>query len=167
MRKIHLVLFILAITYSCGQKLENKANYPAHVGDIAFDERIDDTNFKVCHEERVFQYFEIGFRYKGEKAKINEYFKEGFKGKNSTDNSGYLTIRFIVNCAGKTGRFRIEGMDINYKEKVFDKGLVNQILALTKKMDGWETTEGGGIKRDYYQYLTFKLENGKLIEIMP
>jgi hypothetical protein len=169
MWRIFLIIFILATIYSCGQKLENKANYPEHVGDTAFDDKIDDPNFKVCDENKVFQYFNFqkGFQYKGEKVKINEDFNEGFKAKESINDTGYLTIRFIVNCEGKTGRFRVQGMDKAYNEKEFNKELVNEFLNLCKKLDGWMVGEDRGAKRDYYQYLTFKLESGKLIEITP
>jgi hypothetical protein len=169
MRKVFLIVFILATICSCGQKLEKKSNYPENVGDIAFDEKADDPNFKICHEDNVFQYYNFskGFQYKGEKAKVNEHFQNGFKGKEKNGETGFLTIRFIVNCEGKTGRFRVQGMDINYNSKEFSKELVDDLLTLTKKMDGWIVGEIEGVKADYYQYLTFKLENGKLIEIMP
>ena len=78
-----------------------------------------------------------------------------------------MTIRFIVNCQGQTGRFRVQGMSYKYNEKTFNKNLTSQLLSLTKQLDGWIIGENGGKKFDYYQYLTFKIEKGKLIEIMP
>ncbi len=167
-RSICFSIFLSAL-YSCGQVSDNKSNYPKNVGDISFDEKIDDPHFKVCHEDNVFQYYNFskGFQYKGEKVKVNEHFQNGFKGKEKNGETGFLTIRFIVNCEGKTGRFRVQGMDTSYHAKEFSKELVNDILTLTKKLDGWIVGEIEGLKTDYYQYLTFKLENGKLIEIMP
>jgi hypothetical protein len=156
---------------SCAQSQKKESNYPLQVGDIYFDARIDDPNFKVCDESQVFQYYNFGkgLNYKGEKIKINEHFKTHFKSDNTITDSGYLTIRFIVNCKGETGRFRLLGMDTEYKEKVFNESLSSQLLQLTKQLDGWIVGEfeGERIPFDYYQYLTFKLENGKLIEIMP
>ncbi len=139
------------------------------MGNIEFDEKIDDPNFKVCDEDQVRQYYNFskGFQYKGEKARVHEHFKNGLKDKEQVDETGFLTIRFIVNCEGVTGRFRIQGMDAGYNEKEFNKEIVAEFLVLTKKLDGWVIGEEEGIKRDYYQYLTFKLENGKLREIMP
>jgi hypothetical protein len=162
-------LIFLSALYSCGQVSNTKSNYPENVGDIAFDEKIDDPNFKICQEDNVFQYYNFsrGFQYKGEKVKVNEHFQNGFKGKEKNRETGFLTIRFIVNCEGKTGRFRVQGMDINYNAMEFHKELVNDLLTLTKTLDGWIVGEIEGLKTDYYQYLTFKLENGKLIEIMP
>lgn len=155
---------------ACAQTQGQQNNYPLQVGDIYFDARIDDPNFKVCDENQIFQYYNFGkgLNYKGEKIKINEHFKTYFKSDNSINDSGYLTIRFIVNCKGATGRFRVLGMGTDYKEKVFNESLSSQLLQLTKQLNGIVGEfEGEGIPFDYYQYLTFKLENGKLIEIMP
>jgi len=58
-------------------------------------------------------------------------------------------------------------MDVEDREKKFSDSLSSQLLSLTKELDGWLVGEMEGKKYDYYQYLTFKMENGKLIEIMP
>jgi hypothetical protein len=169
MRQLFLIFILLATLYSCAQTPEKKVSYPLQVGDIYFDSKIDDPDFKLCDENRVFQYYNFGngLLYKGEKIKINEHFREGLKTKEQKNESGFLTIRFIVNCEGKTGRYRIQGMNNDYKEKAFNKNLTSQLLSLTKQLNGWIIGEYDGKTYDYYQYLTFKIENGKLIEIMP
>jgi hypothetical protein len=147
----------------------NSTTYPLQVGDIYFDPKLDDPNFKLCDENRMAQYYSFGkgLQYKGEKIKINEHFKVGLKVNEQRNVTGFLTIRFIVNCEGKIGRFRVEGMDNEYSQKTFSEGLTNQLMSLTKKLDGWIIGEHDGKAYDYYQYLTFKIENGILIEIMP
>jgi len=166
-----LVYSLIAIVFnSCGHAQHNSPSYPEHVGDISFDDKLDDTNFKVCtNENNIPQYYNFGkgLQYTGEKIAIDKYFGENFKNKIQKNETGFLTIRFIVNCEGKTGRFRVEGMDSHYQVKKFDKELENQILKLTMQLDGWIAGELQGQKLDYYQYLTFKLEEGQLIEIMP
>ena len=166
-----LIYSLIAIVFnSCGQTQHSPTTYPEHVGDITYDAALDDKNFKICtNETNIPQYYNFGngLQYKGEKIAIDKYFEKNFKGKSQKNETGLLTIRFIVNCEGKTGRFRIEGMDSNYQLKKFDEALENQILKLTKQMDGWIVGELQGQKLDYYQYLTFKLEGGQIIEIMP
>lgn len=169
MRQLFLIFILLTTLYSCLQAQEKRMNYPLQVGDIYFNSKIDDPNFKLCDENRVFQYYNFGkgLQYKGEKVKINEHFKNRLKTKEQKDESGFLTIRFIVNCQGKTGRYRVQGMDNEYKEKTFNENLSSQLLSLTKQLDGWLIGEYEGKTYDYYQYLTFKIEKAKLIEIMP
>lgn len=168
MWQIFLTALLLSTLLSCGQKLEDSAVYPLQVGDIPFDPKVDDPNFKLCDEGQILQYYNFskGFQYQGEKVMVNQHFEENFKAGQNPE-SGFLTIRFVVNCEGKTGRYRVQGMTSEYIEKKFDDKLVTQLLSLTKQLDGWGTGEYDGKKYDYYQYLTFKIENGRLIEIMP
>jgi len=169
MRQGTLIFILLTTLYSCGQTQEKKTDYPLQVGDIYFNSKVDDPNFKLCDEDRVFQYYNFGkgLLYKGEKIKLIEHFTNGLKVKEQKDETGFLTIRFIVNCEGKSGRYRVQGMDNDYKEKKFNENLTNKLLSLTKQLDGWIVGEYEGKAYDYYQYLTFKIEKGKLIEIMP
>jgi hypothetical protein len=73
----------------------------------------------------------------------------------------------VVNCKGETGRFRIQQMDMDYQEMKFLPETVNQLLKLTQQLHGWIIGEYNGAVRDYYQYLTFKIQEGQLMEIMP
>lgn len=174
MIRIILIPALLSTLYSCGQeqkKNEQKTNeeYPLQVGDICFNHKIDDPDFKLCDDNGILQYynFEKGLQYKGEKPAIKKHFKEGLKAKGLEEDTGYITIRFIVNCEGKTGRFRVQEMDNDFNEKEFSVDLKMQLLNLTEKMPGWPAGEYEGKIRDYYQYLTFKIEGGNLVEIMP
>jgi hypothetical protein len=170
MKLLLVFAFALVLVQSCGQTQNTASIYSDHVGDIAFDAKIDDSGFKICtNETNIPQYYRFGkgLQYKGEKIAINKHFSENFKNRIQKNETGFLTIRFVVNCEGRTGRFRIEGMDNNYQKKKFDKELENQILKLTKQLNGWIVGELQGQKIDYYQYLTFKLVDGQLVEIMP
>ena len=78
-----------------------------------------------------------------------------------------IRIRFIVNCYGNTGRFRIIGSDENYNEMEFDSRITNQLLKITRALDEWGIKSDGHKSIDYYQFLIFRINNGQLIEIMP
>jgi hypothetical protein len=168
MRQCFLITILLSALCSCGQQNQSTNDYPENVGDIALDKDLDDPTFKVCNEKQVPQYYNFGkgLLFKGEKPKIVEHFK-GYKGVTKTGESGFITIRFIINCEGKTGRFRVQEMDNDYTTKSFNKEILKQIVSLTKTLEGWGVAGDGPHTFDYYQYLTFKIEDGKLIEIMP
>lgn len=166
---IRLVVIVLAITMvTCSKKVETGQQYPEHVGDISADSSIDDPAFKPCFEGASYQYYNFGngVQYEGEKPKIDDQYVN-VQSTDSTDY-GYVTIRFVVNCQRKTGRFRIQQMDTAYQEKKFNEALIADLLTRTKKLDGWLIAKNErGEAVDYYQYLTFKIERGKLTEIMP
>jgi hypothetical protein len=151
---------------------EEKEPYLRWVGDIEFDAESDNSDFQLCYSDKdIRQYFNFskGVQYKGEKPAIIQYFMENYQAV-SSKKSGLLRIRFIVNCKGETGRFRIMSMNADYQPMDFEPQISNQILKLTKQMEGWlpiEMDQMDNMKLDYYQYLIFKIHNGKIIEIMP
>jgi hypothetical protein len=168
--KYRFLALVLLLVQSCGKTQSlTETTYPENVGDIAFDANLDDLNFKLCNEVRTFQYYNSpkGLPFEGEKAKLNQIYFEKFRKKNFSNETGYLTIRFVVNCKGETGRFRTQEMDNEFKAKKLNRELVSELLDVTKKLSGWIIATNGKDTFDYYQYLTFKIESGKLIEIMP
>lgn len=143
---------------------------PNNVGDIEFDPKLDDFEFQTCSQDEIPQYYNFygALMYEGEKYALDEQIYRRFKEKKRTKNeSGYITIRFVVNCNGETGRFRTIQMDSHYSPKEFDKSIVEQLQSITKSLDGWLPAEWENAKLDYYQHLTFKIERGKITDILP
>lgn len=160
MRLLLITLSLAAFSYSNAQS----------VGDIQFDPKLDDPNFKPCNPQQVHQYYNFGngLMYEGEKRAIEGLFTNEYKNKQSYENqTGYISIRFVVNCEGKTGMFRVSEMSDSFADRKFDQTLVKQLLDITKKLNKWGTPSNGTTKFDYYQYLLFKIQNGALVEIMP
>lgn len=170
MKNFLFLIFLIPFLSNCQSEKTAISKYPAKVGNIIFDEKVDDINFKRCisDDRFMYQYYNDskGFQYKGEKYEIEKKLKS-LSLKELSGKSGYITIRFVVNCEGKTGLFRMKQMNEDYKEFVFDEKLSNQLLIFTKSLNGWAPKEIEGKKIDYYQYLTYKIENGQVSEILP
>ena len=58
-------------------------------------------------------------------------------------------------------------MNTDLEETGSDKELEDRLLRFTKSLDGWMPKEKKGFKAGYYQYLTYKIENGKVSEVLP
>ena len=168
MKKIIFLIFVFCnLLYNC-QTEKSVSKYPYQVGDIEYDAKLDDPNFKVCNYPKVYQYYNFGdgFDYEAEKTTIIEEL-EKLNLYDPTKKSGYITIRFVVNCEGKTGWFRLTEMDSNYQETKFDSKFSQSLLDFTKNLKGWKTKIAKEKNVDYYQYLTFKIKDGKVSEILP
>jgi hypothetical protein len=105
--------------------------------------------------------------YAGEKSSILNTFKSKYETFSDSDQNGFIRLRFIVNCEGKTGRFRVLQSDENFEEIEFDKKIVNQLVAITKGIENWEIFYRKDDPIDYYMYLIFKIKDGQLTEILP
>ncbi|BAP33846.1 uncharacterized protein CHSO_4809 [Chryseobacterium sp. StRB126] len=171
MKAVYLFTLFSFALFSC-QAEKKTSKYPDTVGDIAFDDRLDEAGFKKCGAGKdrpfSFQYYHGPkmFDYKGEKIAVKEKLKKENIYSEKKVN-GYITVRFLVNCEGKTGLFRLKHMDSDLKDVVLDEELENKLLEFTKSLNGWMPKEIEGLKVDYYQYLTYKIEDGKVSEVLP
>lgn len=164
--KEKVLLMFLILTMSCSQ------NDYKNIGSIPFDKERDDANFQICNEKNIKQYYvrsshDIPANFKGEKRALEQAILSKYRFPESEKEDGYLTIRFIVNCKGATGRFRIKEMGFDYKTKKFDPKIVNQLLEIVKSLEDWIPRKGKIVVYDFYQYLTFRIENGQIVEILP
>ena len=168
MYRTHIIVLLVLTLYSC--KTDKEIKYLRYVGDIMQDSLIDNENFKLCNgDNNVLQYFNTsqGFQYDGGKIKILKDFQKNFNPSIRDNQNGLIRIRFIVNCDGETGRFRILESDFEYQEFTFDKNIINQLVSITENLKGWKILKRKNQNLDYYQYLIFKIENGNIKEILP
>lgn len=96
---------------------------------------------------------------------LNQY--DAARIKKPDDQSGYITIRFIVNCKGITNRFRMYETDSLYQQFCFDPLITQQLQAITKNLHDWIPGKFDNRQYDSYYYLSFKINIGQLIDIMP
>jgi len=171
MKKSLIAIYFLILS-SCQseKKIEGKQEYLRWVGDIEQNDQIDKLEFKVCNgEDKIFQYFNLGEGpvYSGEKSSILNVFKSRYKPLIDKEQNGLIRIRFVVNCEGKAGRFRVLQSDYNYQEIQFDEKIITQLADITKGIKKWKVLYRSQVPVDYYMYLIFKVTNGQLTEILP
>jgi hypothetical protein len=135
---LSILVFFFALA-SCAQKPPAISRAASSVGDIPFDKTIDDSDFRLCDSSRVFQYYNTGSYYLDHKDSFRRYFfsqfspVSGIKGQN-----GYITVKFIINCDGLTGRFRMSEMDSSYQPYHFDQRVSDQVLSLVRALKNWD-----------------------------
>ena len=92
MKRIFFGLFLCCLFACQNEKPVVKVN----VGDIIFDEKIDDPNFQLCNENLIKQYYvryssDKPSGYKGEKAAIVKLFSENYSFPNMEGEDGYTS----------------------------------------------------------------------------
>ena len=172
MKYLFLAVTFLLLLCSCQseKKVSEKNEYLRWVGDIEKNEQTDRPDFELCNgEDHILQYFNFGNGpvYSGEKLELINLFNSKYIPVTKKSESGLIRIRFVVNCKGKAGRFRVIQSDENYQEKEFDPDLINQLVDITKGIENWEILDRDGFTIDYYMYLVFKMKEGKITEILP
>lgn len=167
--------YILSLIFICllgplafGQeKLPPTANMPDQVGNIIFNPQTDQYNFKLCDKDDIYQYYGLGTSYKGEIKQLKTELFSCIKYQPQFNNAtGSITIRFIVNCQGQTGWFRIYQLGDDYQKVDFSPRFVNGILDAVKGLKGWIPGKSQtGVAVDTYFFLYFKIVKGRVQDI--
>lgn len=164
------ILFLFLSACHSQKVISENNDYLRWVGDIAYSKEIDKTDFLVCNgDDEIVQYFNIsdGPMYFGEKSSLVQTFNEKFEPIIDSTQNGLIRLRFIVNCKGEAGRYRILQSDTNYQEFTFDNRITDQLAQITKEIVKWQILYKDQTPADYYFYLVFKIKNGALNEILP
>ncbi len=167
-RTLFIILFLVIFNMLFSQTENLNDTVKWYVGNIPFNKETDNPDFKPgFHYITTYPAFHRGHMHKKGKAEVASYFIKNYISPTESDDSGYITVRFMINTEGNSGRFRMDQMDNNYKEYTFDASISNQIFELAKELKDWRKGKGYKYTFPYYQYLLFKIENGNITEIMP
>jgi hypothetical protein len=136
------------------------------VGDIAFDEKTDDPKFQFCNPGFVLQAYEVRDSHNESRKWISLQLKEKFIYQEKwIGQTGFITVRFAVNCFGLTDRFRVMGVTGNLKTFEFPNDLNRHLTKIVKEIR-WPVENHRLKSVDYYQDVTFKIINGELKEVL-
>lgn len=168
-------MFLIFLFVSCST--ENKLGlkkYPDAIGDIEYVKSIDG-NFERCgtypsDPPTSFSnsyYGNGGLKYNGEMYAIKKYVLQNYKSPRILNQTGLLTIRFLINCKGQSGMFRLHSNDLELNEFKFEDQITTQLLEIVQNLNAWEILNYQDKSYDYYQYLTFKIVDSEIKEIAP
>lgn len=122
--------------------------------------------FETCGDY-IFDYYNPDrATYSKGKNGLRNFILNNYKNRNYSD-SGYLNIRFVINCKGKAGRYVIHENDLDLNPRKFSEDLKTQLFKLTTQLKSWNPNIINGEKRDSYMYISYRIENGEITEIIP
>lgn len=154
---------------------------------------IPDTTFRLCTDRYIPPFYRTELAYKGTKTAIKALFdKQNFGQYEKAGDNGYISIHFVVNCNGQIGRFSIKQMNLNFEPRTFQNKLLKALLETTLELKDWKVGKGKPLQTskqkkkkqdndnteseeieeedqplDSRIFLTFKIEDGILKEILP
>lgn len=142
--------------------------YKNYIGYIDQENALLNDAHKLCDQGNLYYtYNGAGLKaYSNNKKKFRERLAQQYKPENFSD-SGYLNYRFLVNCDGNPGWFEIIQMDLNLKEKQLDPNMVKALLTFTSNPENWNSLEIEDTAINYYMYVSYRIENGKVTEVIP
>ncbi|GAB2597921.1 hypothetical protein [Spirosoma areae] len=103
---------------------------------------------------------------------LNQLFAKHYQPVNQTGQSGLIRIDFVVNCEGQSDLFEMSGFGDDYCPTVFASAITNQLLTICRLYVATdpslrEPDDPGTRRQDTAVSLTFRLKDGRLVDILP
>jgi|GEM_PF-4580625 len=106
---VYLFLFISFLT-GCFP-LFAQVSYPYAPGRYL----VDTTEaFQPCYRPYIFEYFSVDGKYPESSARLLARARQAYQKPGNATQSGFITIRFVVNCQGQTGWYHVYQIDNQY-----------------------------------------------------
>ena len=102
--------------------------------------------------------------YNGNKYQFRKRVVTKFNALNHID-SGYLTFRFLINSQGEVFLHETIEMDLNLALSDLNDEMVKDLKKISFKTENWHPYIDS--HHNYYMYLTYRIENGKITEFTP
>jgi hypothetical protein len=151
------VLLTIWIYYLLSNKI-----YP-----IKYDTNLDNKELDICNKDIIPQYYGVETDYLGGKRAIkNELLPLINKGKIEFDSkSGFVTIRFVVNCNGEIGLFRVNEINENIKPTEFASSKIEELIKLVATLKNWNVKIKNEESYDSYYFINFKIKKGVITDV--
>ncbi len=154
-------LLLLTATFSA------RAQYlPFHGG-----EYLDTTTTRnpACAKTMTLPYFAVDGKYpRSSPTLVREAAAFLQRGSRKFSGSGYVTFRFVVDCAGfRQPMTQVLQTDASYAPTHFRPELVSELYAFLKTLKDWRTVTYSSHAVSYFTYLTFRITDGKVVAVIP
>lgn len=163
-----LLIFTIRLNTFSQNTIPQHLNAKEKIGWIPFDKSLDNSNFKVCDELNIEEYYQVNPKYGEGMPSIRKYISAHQQLLDSLcEKDGYIIIRFVINCQGQTDRYRTKFMSLNYTvETTINAELQKKIIQLTHDMGNWTPGKHDGKTYDCYQHLKFLFKNSQLVDVL-
>lgn len=146
--------------------------YSERIGYINPENSLLSEGFETCGDYIYDYYNPESATYATGKNGLRKFILSNYINKDYQD-SGYLNIRFVINCKGETGRYVVHENNLNLEPKTLDEDLKWQLFNLTVQLKKWNPNQlkfrdsVNFTAVDSYMYISYRIENGEITEIIP
>ena len=127
------------------------------------------TRNPACAKAMTLPYFAVDGKYPRSSATLVQEATVFLQhGNRKFSGSGYVTFRFVVDCAGfRQPMTQVLQTDAKYVGIHFRPELVSELYAFLKTLKDWRVATYSGHAVSYFTYLTFKITDGKVVAVIP
>ena len=115
-------------------------------------------------------YYAVGGKYPRSSETLRQGAQAFLQGRRQEfAGTGYVTFRFIIDCTGhRLGRVQVLETTARYQRAHFAESLVTALYGYLQTLTEWPAVKyPTGEPTNYFTYLTFKLQDGKVVAVAP
>lgn len=129
-----------------------------------------DSPFSLGGDTKIYQYHNdgLGVTYRGDRPALHGALRTAtaiLEFDKSFD--GLVRVRFVVNKAGESGMFRAYAYTIAGEVANWPPASLHQLTLAVKHVNGWQPKIINDQPVHYYQYVLFRIQGGKISQILP
>lgn len=167
-------LFILLSLFSLGCLKDNVVHTSQYeipsmghdLSYIPYDAKFDDPNYIICDSTKI-NSGRNRLRYIGGTNKLRKDITSKYLYSQEYETfSGYIVIRFLVNCEGKSGRYRAQFLNLDFSPLSAPSDLLKYSIELVKSLDSWTKSSVYDSKEEYSKFINLKIKNGKIQHVL-
>ena len=143
------------------------SEHKGHIGYLSPDNPDASPSFERCSEKLPIGFYHSAAPhiYNGGKYQFRKFIESNFPKKNYSDN-GLLNFRFLIDCNGNIGDIETNQLNFDFEPIELNQDLVDELYQLSFRAENWNSLSIDE-PRDIYMYLIYRIENGKVVEIIP
>jgi hypothetical protein len=141
-----------------------------HLADGDYIDTTGKTNAD-CNKNMGAYYYQVGGKYPEASYTLVSSARSFFAEKlyHKTNSSGYLTFQFLIDCQGRLIKnVKVLQTDPNYHKCSFDSVLIKSYYEFLLTLNNWKIARSkNGETFSYYAFMTFKIKDGTIENIIP
>ncbi len=133
---------------------------------IPYDARFDNSNYNICDSTGISS-GRNRLKYIGGTSKLRKDITSKYLYNHEYGTfSGYIVVRFLVNCEGKSGRYRGRSLNLDFSPVNAPADLLKYSIELVKSLDTWIKSSGKDSRKEYSKYINLKINNGRIQHVL-
>lgn len=136
------------------------------VGYIPFDVTTDDDQYVICDSTQIYS-GRNKIQYPGGSQQLREHLASLYQYKEAyQDFSGYIVVRFLVNCVKEFDRYRVQSLHLDFSRADAPASMVEHMKSIVKNIDSWIIEDSEEARKEYMKYVNLKVQNGRIQDVL-
>ncbi len=131
-----------------------------------FNPTLDHPDFIICDSTKI-KSGRNQILYRGGLEQLHQDLRSAYKLESAYRSfTGYVVVRFIMNCNSELGRYRAESLHLDFSSAQAPPNFVNHILDIFKNSNHWDRRLNTPSEQEYSKFINIKFKDGQIQHVL-